>query len=85
MMAAIRITGLAYDPWAHWERREPSPWMGQLADGRWVPLTQQRYQRADRGMSVREDVSPDAAIKRRDLEDQRGVEREARELVRREP
>ena len=79
-MTRIRITGLAYDPWAHWEGREPSPWMGQLADMRWVPLSQWRYQRADRGMSIREDTPPDS-FERRDLVDQRAVQNEAEQML----
>lgn len=83
MSAPVRITGLSYDPWAHWEGREPSAWMGQLSDMRWVPLTQRRYQSADRGMSVREDTPPDPPIERRDLRDQRVVEQEAEQVMRR--
>lgn len=80
MSSPVRITGLAYDPWAHWEGREPSAWMGLLGDGRWVPLTQRRYQRADRGMNLREDAVPDPC-ERKDLGDQKSVEDEAVKLM----
>lgn len=81
MSAPVRITGLVYDPWAAWERREPSPWMGHLADGRWVALTQKRYRGADRGMDQREKTDPDPS-KRRDTQEQASVRQEAADLVR---
>lgn len=69
MSPPIRIRGLAYDPYAAMEGREPSPWMGWLADGRWVALTQRRYLAADRSMDARE--KREAQDKeRRDLMDQ---------------
>lgn len=79
---ALRITGLAYDPWAHWEGREPSPWMAQLADGRWVALSQRRYSRADRGLDLRESAAPVSCTDRKDTADQKAVRNEAEDLVR---
>lgn len=84
MSAPVRITGLVYDPWAAWEKREPSPWMGQLADGRWVPLTQQRYRGADRAMDQRERVAPDLSIRRKDVTDPDAVCAEAEDLLRKQ-
>lgn len=53
MNQPLRIEGLLYDPYAYRDKREPSPYMAKLTDGRWKPLTKKRYYRADRGMTRR--------------------------------
>lgn len=84
MSAPVRITGLVYDPWSAWEKREPSPWMGQLADGRWVPLSQRRYRGADRGMDQRDKRAQDPSSWRKDVADPDAVRAEAEDLLRKQ-